>query len=324
MFRRCTKCLKSLNCNNFYKQKTRNNALAAWCKKCHGIATKRGNKAFLVRRKLEIIKLGGKCLKCGDNKLYSLTIRNDSVLCKSCLLTVQKTSKVCNKCNRKLPRIKFYRKGASKDGLAPTCIKCALNYTHSRVKIKSAQHAINKNRLRGIILDHYGNKCSICNENNADFLVIDHIDGGGTKIRRDLNLFGMKFYRLIIKTFPDNLRLLCHNCNRKEYDNSHSRNVRNLLTKASTMKYYGDGKCACCNVSDLDVLCLDHIKGGGAEERRKHGSGANFYRVLAARGYPSGYQVLCFNCNFGKFLRGICPHQNFDRRAKIKEIKKGK
>jgi hypothetical protein len=50
----------------------------------------------------------------------------------------------------------------------------------------------------------------------------------------------------------------------------------------------------------MDALTIDHIKGNGAEERRrlaKQARGSRFYLWLKRHGYPEGYQVLCFNCN---------------------------
>jgi len=35
------------------------------------------------------------------------------------------------------------------------------------------------------------------------------------------------------------------------------------------------------------------------------------YRWLKKQGYPKGYQVLCFNCNFASAW-GVCPHQETD------------
>jgi hypothetical protein len=34
------------------------------------------------------------------------------------------------------------------------------------------------------------------------------------------------------------------------------------------------------------------------------------YRWLRDRGWPrEGFQLLCWNCNKGKYACGICPHQ---------------
>ena len=66
--------------------------------------------------------------------------------------------------------------------------------------------------LRNKIFDHYGYKCSCCEENRYEFLSIDHINGGGAKFREKIR--GIMYYKWIIdNNYPDNLRILCHNCN---------------------------------------------------------------------------------------------------------------
>ena len=76
---------------------------------------------------------------------------------------------------------------------------------------------------------------------------------------------------------------------------------------------YGGYKCNCCGESEPMFLSIDHIDNNGAEERRSGlyaGSGIGFYMWLRKSGFPSGYQVLCMNCNTGKHKNGgVCPHQ---------------
>lgn len=74
---------------------------------------------------------------------------------------------------------------------------------------------------------------------------------------------------------------------------------------------YG-GKCACCGETESLFLQLDHIHNDGAAERRleRVNSGGIFWARLKKRGWPKGrHQLLCANCNFGKFMnKGVCPH----------------
>lgn len=94
------------------------------------------------------------------------------------------------------------------------------------------------------------------------------------------------------------------------------RRVGENKVRHQTFEAYGGAKCACCGEDILEFLELDHINGGGNKDRLEHGMiGTRFYRRLRRQGYPSGFQVLCSNCNKGKSLCGVCPHQ------KIKNVR---
>ena len=78
--------------------------------------------------------------------------------------------------------------------------------------------------------------------------------------------------------------------------------------KAEVLAAYGN-KCACCGESAPVFLTIDHINNEGAAERKAtRTTGSTFYAWLQRRGYPPGYQVLCWNCNWAK-SHGGCPHK---------------
>jgi hypothetical protein len=56
--------------------------------------------------------------------------------------------------------------------------------------------------------------------------------------------------------------------------------------------------------------------GGGGNKHRKSIKNRNFYLWLKQNDYPSGYRVLCMNCNFAEGKFGYCPHQQ------VKNIKR--
>ena len=73
------------------------------------------------------------------------------------------------------------------------------------------------------------------------------------------------------------------------------------------LEAYGK-KCACCSEDDPRFLSLDHVENDGNVERRKY-SCQQLYGIARKEGYPSRFQILCYNCNFGKSTNGgICPH----------------
>lgn len=74
--------------------------------------------------------------------------------------------------------------------------------------------------------------------------------------------------------------------------------IKNLV-----LIHYSRGKtpkCMECN-SKID-LQIDHFDENGGCERKKYGSGYNFYRFLIRSKYPKGYGVLCSKCNVIKSL----------------------
>lgn len=84
-----------------------------------------------------------------------------------------------------------------------------------------------------------------------------------------------------------------------------------LKKQAEVLRAYGN-KCSCCGESNPAFLTLDHVAGGGQRERRELGGGVmSIYHKAIRDGFPSCYQILCFNCNCARAFRGdgICPHR---------------
>lgn len=87
----------------------------------------------------------------------------------------------------------------------------------------------------------------------------------------------------------------------KEYD---------LKIKLEVFGHYGSA-CACCNETATEFLCIDHVDGDGADHRRNVvNSGPDLYHWLKRNNYPSGFRVLCMNCNCALAYSGYCPHGN--------------
>jgi len=83
--------------------------------------------------------------------------------------------------------------------------------------------------------------------------------------------------------------------------------------RTQTFAAYGGPECRCCGESIREFLVIDHIDGGGNKHRTEVGGGLAFYRWLRKNGFPDGYQVLCLNCNWGKFINhGVCPHRKLE------------
>jgi hypothetical protein len=81
-------------------------------------------------------------------------------------------------------------------------------------------------------------------------------------------------------------------------------------TKIKVFEAYGGMKCACCGESNSKFLTIDHIDQNGAKHRKEIGKGTRLYVWLRSNNFPSGFQVLCYNCNCGRYHnKGICPHK---------------
>jgi hypothetical protein len=74
-------------------------------------------------------------------------------------------------------------------------------------------------------------------------------------------------------------------------------------TRREVIELYG-GKCVCCGETNIEFLAIDHINGGGREERAKHRSW--FYYLKKNK--PTHVRILCHNCNMSMGFYGYCPH----------------
>jgi predicted DNA-binding protein YlxM (UPF0122 family) len=105
------------------------------------------------------------------------------------------------------------------------------------------------NRIKDIVLTHYGNgklECVKCGFNDIRALSIDHINGNGSKHRKELNIMGTSLYRKLAKDgYPIEYQTLCMNCQwikkveNKEYGDSRERSknqpimsIKNISPKA--------------------------------------------------------------------------------------------
>ena len=81
--------------------------------------------------------------------------------------------------------------------------------------------------------------------------------------------------------------------------------------KVEAFDAYGGRFCECCGETILEFLTIDHINGDGSHHRRSINSrgGYSFYHWLKNNNYPSGYRVLCMNCNFSHGAYHYCPHK---------------
>jgi len=74
------------------------------------------------------------------------------------------------------------------------------------------------------------------------------------------------------------------------------------LDKVRILSFYSNPPsipiCNNCGEQDIDVLCLDHINGGGSRHVRDLTT--TLYGWILQNNFPDGFQVLCANCNLKK------------------------
>jgi hypothetical protein len=125
-----------------------------------------------------------------------------------------------------------------------------------------------------------------------------------------------EYKRAWCKANPEAAREIRH----KEYLHNIERyRAQKQKLKMKVLKHYGGDppKCARCGIKDPRVLTIDHINGGGNRQRKDlHAWGHRFYYWLKRNGYPSGFQVLCMNCQF------IDARERFKRPSKFEEARK--
>jgi len=104
-----------------------------------------------------------------------------------------------------------------KDGYK-TCEECQARVQqwmqeHPQEKKQAAQAW--RDDLRKQIFDHYGRACRCpgCDVTEEAFLTIDHVNGGGTKHRREVGSGSAFFFWLVKNNFPPEFQTLCYNCN---------------------------------------------------------------------------------------------------------------
>lgn len=93
----------------------------------------------------------------------------------------------------------------------------------------------------------------------------------------------------------------CQKCLNRAKSNGNKR-------KRIVVNNYG-GKCACCGITELSFLCIDHKNNDGNKHRREIGNGDAIYRWAIKNNFPDTLQILCANCHQAKHILGECPHQ---------------
>ena len=112
-----------------------------------------------------------------------------------------------------------------------------------RIENKDAIHQQQKERrdaLRLEVITHYSPNlcCEICGENHYEFLALDHKLNNGADHRRRVGSSFRIYLDVKNSEYPDEYRVLCHNCNLKYRDNSKCAN--RIKVKEKPQKEFSD------------------------------------------------------------------------------------
>jgi hypothetical protein len=165
------------------------------CQQCVAVKQKRS------KRLREHRKVNGLCYRCGN------PVTEGAFTCEKCL--------VKNREEVKLRKEKF-----KENGICPACGKLParpgmVTCDECGSRCKNRNKELDKIR-KDMVMNHYGGRCVCCGEDSQIFLCIDHIKNNGNKHRKEIGRTqsGKAFYYWIIQNdYPDDLQILCFNCN---------------------------------------------------------------------------------------------------------------
>ena len=177
----------------------------------------------------------GKCVRCGQLPIPGKTMcqkhidgwkeyrkqRIASSKCAYCGKLASSGKTICETCSQDRALEREERKAA---GLCVT-VGCLNDAQDGKVACISCSKKISDRtrELKQTVLDHYGQMCNCscgCRATKFEYLTIDHKNSDGAEQRKEQGAHGgQATYRRIIKAgFPDDLQVLCWNCNcAKEY-----------------------------------------------------------------------------------------------------------
>lgn len=125
--------------------------------------------------------------------------------------------KECKECHRELPTSSFHKDKTNKDRLRTRCKDCrskiASLYWEKNWKRKTLIKRLEYAQLKKEVLLKLGNKCFLCGFSDPRALQIDHVNGGGSKVRLLIKRNWHKFYREVLIDKSGLYQLLCANCN---------------------------------------------------------------------------------------------------------------
>lgn len=142
-------------------------------------------------------------------------------------------TKQCSYCKQVKDASEFWVRRKGKPELASRCKKCTHEISRAWFKTERGKVAEKKattnyrTNLRGQVIKHLGGKCKKCGYSDQRALQLDHINGGGSQLRKQKNSWS-QFYREVLRgEHPHEIQILCANCNWiKKIENKEIKNAK--------------------------------------------------------------------------------------------------
>lgn len=155
------------------------------------------------------------------------------------------------------------------------CGTCGVERKHEWYVDNTKYHSDKERKrladLKYEVMFHYSSgepKCSLCSIDDIDYLCLDHINNDGATHRRNQNVSKGRVYAWCKRNkYPNMFRVLCHNCNIREFRRNSGgcgkslSAIKSRKTKYTVMSHYSNGEplCSKCSETEMEVLTIDHI-----------------------------------------------------------------
>lgn len=180
-----------------------------------------------------------------------------------------------------------------------------------------------RDRAKDFLYNILGRKCVNCGKTEEYLLTIDHIHDDGKEDHDRYRNLWLGIYSKYIngmteEQIKEKYQILCWNCNlgknNRDYldlptEGLDRKRRRRIKLWREAFEFFGP-KCKMCGETNIKFLTIDHINNDGAERRRNGEKGAtDLIQTFKNRDWEESikkdYQLLCFNCNNGRKVRGV-------------------
>lgn len=188
-----------------------NDAIHTLCDQCRMKSNLRSKLYAHKVKMLAVSKLGGRCVCCGIDNLDILSIDHVN------------NNGAQHRNKLKYGGLSVYNsilRGHTEYALQIMCLNCNLSklvcgdrceHVGGSRPPPATRQATYRSKTKAMVYGKYGSACVNCGITNDTMLVIDHVNNGGNKHRKEI---GPNIYTWIkINNYPDSVQVLCQNCN---------------------------------------------------------------------------------------------------------------